>query len=166
MQSDFQVYLAGYQSEIVALDEFIEECLKNGKAQDLTRLNTYLRRYYSPLVIGELFRRKHLPLLLSQQELDSITALVLDIRGFVKTARLGERSDEGLEVVARLLRMFFSRIVRAAFENYGLVGELAGDRILVTFGFPPLSSKDKFDTADIDELEIAVRRAINTAFAI
>jgi len=155
----------GYQSQVAALDEFIEQCLQDRNVQDLVRLNTYLRRYFSPLVTRDMFRRKQLPLLLEQREIDAVTALVLDIRGFVRTTQSGEQSSEGLDVVARLLRVFFSRIIRIAFENHGLVGEFAGDQVLVTFGFPPQLS---IGQADGEESELAVnaRRAVSTAFAI
>jgi signal transduction histidine kinase/class 3 adenylate cyclase len=155
----------GRQDEIAALDEFIEECLKGGRVQDLVRLNTYVRRYFSPLITRDLFRRKQLPVLLRQQEIDIVTALVLDIRGFVHATQSGEHSSEGLDVVARLLRTFFVRTIRAAFENYGLVGEFAGDRVLVTFGFPPQLSMGSADDEQ-NELAVNVRRAVTTAFAI
>src|SRR5262245_5808744 len=99
----------GYQSEAAALDSFIGECLDTRNIQDLIRLNIYLRRYFSPSITRDVFRRKMLPVLLKQQQLDTIAALVLDMRGFVRTTRSGERSSGGLDVVARLLRLFFSR---------------------------------------------------------
>lgn len=140
--------------------------MKDRNVQDLVRLNTYLRRYVSPLITRDLFPRKQLPLLLKQQEINTITALVLDMRGFVRTTQSGERTNMGLDVVARLLRVFFSRIIRIAFENYGLVGEFAGDRVLITFGFPPSSMIGYADVAEVADQPINVQRALNTAFAI
>jgi signal transduction histidine kinase/class 3 adenylate cyclase len=166
LNSAYNPMSEGYQSEVIALDTFIRECLQTNKVQDLVRLNTYLRRYFSPLVTRDLFRQKQLPLPLKQQQVESIVALVLDIRGFVRTTQSGERTSEGLDAVARLLRDFFSHIIQIAFKNRGLVGEFAGDRVMITFGFPPDSSTYSMDTEIIDELTLNVGRAIQTAFAI
>ncbi len=131
----------------------------------MVRLNTYLRRYLSPLVTRDLFRLNQLPILLKRHEIETITALVLDMRGFVRTTESSERTDEGLDAVARLLQTFFSRIIRIAFENYGLVGEFAGDRVLIVFGFPPPSVLGYAET-QTDNLAINVQRAVSTVFGI
>ncbi len=144
----------GYQSEVAALDMFIEECLSERKVQDLVRLNIYLRRYLSPSVTRDVFRRQKLPLLLLQQRLDNVAALVLDMRDFVRTTRSGERSRGGLDIIARLLRLFFSRTIRIAFEHYGMAGEFVGDRVMITFGFPTQSLTDQTSGEPTDELAL------------
>ena len=39
----------GYHNQVSVLDKFIKRVLKDGNAQDLVRLNTYLRRYVTAL---------------------------------------------------------------------------------------------------------------------
>jgi signal transduction histidine kinase/class 3 adenylate cyclase len=149
----------------LALDKYLDQALLAENVPDLVRLNTYLRRYLSPLVARDLFHQEHLPLLLKQQEFTTITALVLDMRGFVRTTQSGEDASGGLSIVADLLRLFFSGIVRIAFENRGLVGEFAGDRVLITFGFPPPSMIER-PTINTSDQMLNALRAINTAFSI
>ncbi len=155
----------GFRSQVSELDRFIEQSLRDGNIQDLVRLNTYLRRYISPLVTRDLFRQNQLSILLKRQETTAITAVVLDMRGFVRTTQSSERTNEGLDAVARLLRLFFSRIIRIAFEHYGLVGEFAGDRVLIIFGFPPPSILGDVNT-EVEDLVISVQMALGTVFAI
>ncbi|NWG20507.1 MAG: GAF domain-containing protein [Chloroflexi bacterium] len=150
-----------YTDAVARLDAFIEQCLSEGRVHELVRLNTYLRRYLSPLVIARLFRSGELPHVLVQQECETIAALVLDMRGFVRTTQSGERSTLGLDGVAHLLHTFFTRTIRIAFEYYGLVGELAGDRVMILFGFPP-----EPDHSQHSMLNIAVQRAVGAALAI
>ena len=164
MDNDYYPNAEDYQSQISTLDSLIERQLQAGQAPNLVRLNTYLRRYLSPLVTHELFRQNKLDLLLQQQEIGTITALILDIRGFVRTTKSGEQTSRGLDEVARLLRRFFADIIRISFEHRGLVGELAGDRVLITFGYPPASVIDAANPAG--DLALNVGRAVSTAFAI
>src|SRR5262249_20074589 len=77
-----------------------------------------------------------------------------------------ELSSEGLDGVARLLRVFFSRTLRIAFENYGMVGEFAGDRVMITFGFPRQVFTSQIGGGAASALALNVERAVNTAFAI
>lgn len=156
----------GYQGYISSLDKFVEECLQSGRSQDLVRLSTYLRRYISPAIAQRLFRQSQLDLLLQQGTVEIVAALVLDMRGFVRTTRSGESMDSGLHMVACLLQALFARIIRAAFENRGLVGELAGDRVLVIFGFPRPSDIGHADIERKDDLAISVQNAVRTALAI
>jgi signal transduction histidine kinase/class 3 adenylate cyclase len=160
--------LAGYESQIKKLDGLIQQALANDKVQDLIRLNTYLRRYISPLVTRDLFEQESLSVLLDQQEINTIAALVLDMRGFVQTTQSGEQTDAGLDGVANLLQMFFSEIVRIAFNNRGLVGEFAGDRVLITFGFPVIfpNSIDYDLPTKKDKRLMNIIQAVNTAFEI
>jgi GAF domain-containing protein/class 3 adenylate cyclase len=156
----------GYHSQILALDTFIEEAISVGRVQGLVRLNTYLRRYISPLVVRNLFYHRQLPLLLYQNEIDSIVALILDIRGFVNKTRSTEQSGEGLNLVAKLLQNFFAKTIRVGFENYGIVGEFAGDRVLIAFGFPADMEGAESQSSALDKSARNVQSAINTALAI
>ncbi len=164
--NNFNPFSEGYQNQVLALDNFIEQSLDGRDTQDLIRLNTYLRRYLSPLVTRDLFLQKRLPCLLQEQEVRIITALILDIRGYVQTTQAEEYAHKGLSSVAQLLKDFFGNIIGIAFENRGLVGEFAGDQVLITFGFPPPimehSETQNFETFPI----INVQRAFNTAFRI
>jgi GAF domain-containing protein/class 3 adenylate cyclase/anti-sigma regulatory factor (Ser/Thr protein kinase) len=146
----------GYaQIHIAALEKLIAETSR----ADLARLTTYLRRYISPLVTRDLFGNMQLGSLLLQYEIPVITALVFDIRDFVHTTQAGQRAI-GLSAIANLLENIFSICVQTAFENRGLVGEFAGDRLLIVFGFPSFG-----DTRSSD-LATSVMQAARTAVGI
>jgi signal transduction histidine kinase/class 3 adenylate cyclase len=165
MHNQHRKQVERYPFDIDSLDAFIEKCLSENNISDLTRLTTYLRRYISPLVVIDLLRSNTLPNLLIDRELDHITALIIDIRGFVRTTQSGEHSDQGLSGVAHLLRTFFSQIIQIAFEHRGFVGEFAGDRVLITFGFPD-TAESHMDEAQQDGTALHIRQAVSTALAI
>jgi GAF domain-containing protein/class 3 adenylate cyclase/anti-sigma regulatory factor (Ser/Thr protein kinase) len=165
MQNDHQNPAPKSIGDKVMNNAFLDEYFRSNNIHDLVRLTTYLRRYVSPLVVADLVRNDQLDLLLQQTEVDAVTALIVDIRGFVRTTQFSEQHGYGLDSVAHLLRVFFSRIIEVAFENYGLVGEFAGDRVLITFGFPDTDSGSAM-TGSLHAIDVQAFRAVRTAFAI
>jgi len=101
----------------------------------------------------------HLNKLLQQHEISIVTALILDIRDFVQMTWSSERVV-GLNAVANFLETLFSISIQIAFENKGLVGEFAGDRLLITFGFPGPGD------ALCADLTTSVLQAVRTAYNI
>lgn len=128
--------------------------------EDLIRLNTYLRRYIAPQVAQELFENQELSKLLQPHLVDRIVALILDIRGFVRTTKAGEQQKKlGLRSVANWLQQIFPTIIKIAFDNRGLIGEFSGDRVMIIYGYPQVQNSE-------NHWDKNIRRALRTALAI
>src|SRR4030095_120234 len=100
--------------------------LRTHHTAHLTKLSTFIRRYLSPLAVGDLFRNRTLPSLLRMPQVPHIAALALDMRGFVGQIDRSER-EQHVDDMARLLHDLFSQIIEHAFSNRGLATEVAGD---------------------------------------
>jgi signal transduction histidine kinase/class 3 adenylate cyclase len=154
----------GYRAEARALEEFVQEELRTHHTAHLRKLSTFIRRYLSPLAVGDLFRNRALPSLLGMHRVDWIAALVLDMRGFVRQVDRSER-EQHVDDMARLLHDLFSQIVDHAFSNRGLASEFAGDSAVIIFGFPHAELTGARPDGE-QERRLAVRRAVNTAMRI
>ncbi|MHC5080959.1 MAG: adenylate/guanylate cyclase domain-containing protein, partial [Planctomycetota bacterium] len=78
-------------------------------------------------------------------KMKNLTVLFSDIRGFT---RLSEGLDP--ETVSRILRAYFSRMIRTIFEHGGTLDKLMGDAIMAFFGDPedmPVHPKRAADAA-------------------
>ncbi|HKE98663.1 MAG TPA: ATP-binding protein [Actinomycetes bacterium] len=164
MAASYNPVAEGYRAEVRALDEFVQAELQTHHTTHLTKLSTFIRRYLSPLAVGDLFRHRTLPSLLEMHRVPRIAALVLDMRGFVRQIDRSER-EQHVDDMARLLHDLFAQIIEFAFSNRGLASEFAGDSAVVIFGFPHAELTGAEPDEDEDS-RLAIRRAVNTAMRI